>query len=310
MRTLDDISLYTAKKPLCLTIGNFDGLHLGHQALIRHAQKLALEKDLDFAVMTFWPHPRTVVSSTCPHCSLTDRGERKRLLEAMSVPILFELPFDRPLAAMSAPDFVKQKLLPLKLSQLVIGHDFSMGHNREGTVSLLRELGSALDFSVESIPPVLQGDRPVSSSRLREAIAEGDVKSARDMLGRNFSISGKIVHGDARGRDLGFPTANLGEIHSLLPAYGIYACKAHVNGKILPAATSIGTNPTFNGKTATVETFLLEGGEDLYGQDMRLEFVSRIREQRKFASVGELVRQISQDVEKARVILSDKENQV
>lgn len=279
---------------------------MGHQALIKRTRELALEKNFDFAVMTFWPHPRTIISPSSSHFPLTAHSERLRLLEAMSVPVVFELPFDIHLAAMSAQDFVQRKLLPLKLSQLVIGHDFSMGHKREGTPARLEELASTLDFSLERIPAVMQNGKAVSSSRLREAIAKGDVETARAMLGRNYSIQGKIVHGDARGRVLGFPTANLAEIHNLLPAQGIYACLAHINGKILPAATSIGTNPTFDGNKITVETFLLEGGEDLYGQDMRLEFVARIRDQRKFDSPEDLSRQISLDVEKIRELLANK----
>lgn len=304
MLVLDDISGYCPTRGLCLTIGNFDGLHLGHQALIDRTRQSAAEKNLDFAVMTFWPHPRTVLAPQKPHFPLMDREERLRLLQAMKLPLLFELPFDNALASQSARDFVEKSLMPLGLSHLVIGHDFSMGRGREGTAEALRKLGAELSFSLERISPVTVDGVPVSSSRLREAIARGDVEMARAMLGRNYSIQGKIEHGDARGRELGFPTANLGEIHSLLPGHGIYACLAHVKGKILPAAVSIGTNPTFNGQKTTVESFLLEDGEDLYGEDMRLEFVARLRDQRKFASAAELTRQIGQDVAKAREILA------
>lgn len=305
MQKFEDISQYSPKKGLCLTIGNFDGLHLGHQELIKRTQQIAREKDLDFAVMTFWPHPRTVVASAKAHLPLTDRAERLRLLEALGVPMLFELPFNTSLANLSARDFVKQVLKPLSLSQLVIGHDFRMGHKREASTEELKKLGDEYGFEVEQIPALSMDGLAVSSSRLRAAIAQGNVESAQTLLGRPYALNGKIVSGDARGRTLGFPTANLGQIQTLLPALGIYACLAHIDESILPAAVSVGTNPTFDGHKITVESFLLEGGRDLYNQPMRLEFIARLREQRKFPSAEALAQQISLDVEKTKEILTD-----
>lgn len=304
MRVINDISQYTPQRGLCLTIGNFDGLHLGHRSLINRAKEVAKEHSLDFAVMTFWPHPRTIVKASAPHFPLTDRSERLRLMEAAGVPLVFELTFDERMANLSAGAFVEQTLLPLSLSWLVIGYDFSMGHNREGGAQKLRDLGMSHSFKVEQIPPFEINGAPVSSSALRKALAEGDMVTANTMLGRDYSLNGKIVHGDARGRVMGFPTANLGEIKSLLPGHGIYATLAHINGEVLPAATSVGTNPTFDGRKTTVESFLLEGGDDLYDKEMRLEFVEKIRNQHKFDSAEELARQIGRDVQKVKAILS------
>lgn len=307
MRVVEDISSYSPGRGLCLTIGNFDGLHLGHQALIRAAAEIAGEKGLDFAVMTFWPHPRTVLKPESPHFPLASRDERLRLMEGFGVPLVFELPFDKNVAALSAREFAERTLMPISLSHLVIGHDFSMGRDRQGAPDALKAIGASCGFAVDQIPAFEIDGEPVSSSRLRQTIARGDMKGARKMLGRNYALSGKIVHGEARGRLMGFPTANLGQTRSLTPGHGVYACLAHVNGKTLPAATSVGVNPTFDGRFATVESFFLEGGEDLYDQDMRLEFVEKIRDQIKFPSSGELARQIGLDTEKAREILARRE---
>lgn len=308
MRVVEDISSYSPARGLCLTIGNFDGLHLGHQEFIRAAAEIAGEKGLDFAAMTFWPHPRTVLKPESPHFPLADRDERLRLMEAMGVPLVFELPFDKHVAALSAREFAERILMPISLSHLVIGHDFSMGRNRQGAPDVLRAIGASCGFALDQIPAFKINGEPVSSSRLRQTIAKGDMQEARKMLGRNYALNGKIVHGEARGRLMGFPTANLGQTRSLLPGFGVYACLAHVNGKTLPAATSVGVNPTFDGRAATVESFFLEGGEDLYDQDMRLEFVAKIRDQIKFPSAEDLARQISRDTEKAREILDRRED--
>lgn len=306
MRILDTIDTYRPQKGLCLTIGNFDGLHCGHQALIKRARQSALQKDLDFAVMTFWPHPRQVVAASGLHSPLTTRERRMSLLESRGVPLVFELPFNSAIAAMPAETFVSQYLKPLGLAHLVVGHDFSMGHKRDGTVPILRELGKRHAFTLEQIPALEIAGLPVSSSRLRAAISSGDMDAARAMLGRNYAIYGTVVHGEARGRLLGFPTANLGNVSTLLPGHGIYATIAHTDHETLKAVTSIGTNPTFNGNETTVETFLLEGGKDLYGQKLGLEFVEKIRDQQKFPTPEALARQIGKDVEKAGRILTDQ----
>ncbi len=304
MRVIDDIATYSPEKGLCLTIGNFDGLHLGHQSLINRTREIAAKENLDFAVMTFWPHPRTVVHERMPHFPLADRADRLRMMESLNIPLVFELPFDRHMAAMSAKDFAAQILKPLSLSWLVIGYDFNMGHNRDGTAEVLKKLGKSCGFNLEQIPPYTIKGIPVSSSLLRQAILNGDMNTAREMLGRNYSVNGKIVHGKGRGRGLGYPTANLGNIHNLLPGNGVYACLAHIDGKTLQAATCIGTTPTFDGQETTVESFLLEGGEDIYGKDMRLEFIEKIRDQAKFASAEKLAEQIGLDIKKIKEILA------
>lgn len=303
MRVLANIKQYMPDRGLCLTIGNFDGLHLGHKALIERARAVARERDLDFAVMTFWPHPRLVLGGATDHASLATREERLRLLEKLGVPLVFELPFNADIACLSARDFAQKTLLPLSLDSLLVGHDFCMGRGREGTAEVLEKLGADFGFRLERIPALTLDGAPVSSSRLREAIKGGDLREAAAMLGRNYTISGVVTHGDARGRTMGYPTANLSGIATLLPGHGIYATWAHINGQTLPAATSIGTNPTFNGRHTTVETFLLKGGEDLYGKEMRLEFVEKIRDQRKFSSAQELEKQIGLDVKKIEKLL-------
>lgn len=292
-----------------LTIGNFDGLHLGHQALVRRTLDVCRLKGLTPVIMTFWPHPRQVLFPDRGHVPLTSREDRLSLLEGMGVPHVLELPFTRELASLDAADFARTHFAPMRLRHLVVGHDFSLGRDRGGQVPVLRQLGGQWSFAVERLEAVAAGEGlVVSSTALRQLIVRGDVAQAAKLLGRCHSFCGEVVHGEGRGRTLGFPTANLrcGEV--VLPAEGVYATRAHVNGHVWPAATSIGHKPSFGGTRVGVETFLLEGGQDLYGCTMRLEFVERLRAERRFASVEALVRQIADDVVAARNVLAAGEN--
>jgi len=286
-----------------VTIGNFDGVHLGHQALLRRMLAVSVAGGLSPVVMTFWPHPRQVLFPERGHCPLTSREDRFALMEGLGVPCVLELPFTRELAALDAGTFVRDMLMPLHLRRLVVGYDFTLGRNRGGTAAVLRELGALLGFGVEQLDPVPAGGVVVSSTTLRKLIAEGDVARAATLLGRYYGFSGEVLHGDGRGAGLGFPTANQRRPAVALPAEGVYATRAAVEGRVLPAVTSVGRKPTFGVNELGVETFLLEGGQELYGRVMRLEFVDRLREERRFASAGELKRQIGADVRAARRIL-------
>lgn len=287
-----------------VTIGNFDGVHLGHQALIRRMLAVCGREGLEPVVMTFWPHPRQVLHPDRGHQPLASRQDRFALLEALGVRRVLELPFTRALAALQAGDFVRRVLLPMRLRRLVVGHDFTLGRDRGGSVSVLRELGALTGFAVERLDPVMAQGMVVSSTALRRLIAGGDVRRAAALLGHWHGFSGNVVRGEGRGTGLGFPTANQERPDVILPAAGVYATLARLGGRVCPAVTNVGCKPTFGDRVLGVETFLLEGGGDLYGQAMRLEFVERLRGERRFDSVAALTRQIAADAEGARHLLS------
>lgn len=289
-----------------VTIGNFDGIHKGHQALLRHTLHVCRQEGLSSVVITFWPHPRLVVSPQKSHCPLTSREHRLELLSSLGVEYVLEVPFTKEVAAFSPEEFVQTHLLPINPRRLIIGYDFTLGRGRSGDVRVLQALGEKWNFRVEQLPPLLTDGAIVSSTRLRELIGRGEVRQAARLIGRYYGFSGKVVHGDGRGSELGFPTANLLPPETLLPGVGVYATRVRVDAAWHKAVTNVGCKPTFDGKSLTVESFLLDGAPDLYGQHIRLEFVSRLRQEKRFESIADLKRQIGNDVRDARRILSEE----
>lgn len=287
-------------KPCCITVGNFDGVHVGHQYLVHEALALANESRLELMAVTFWPHPDVILRPQNPHAYLTTEAEKLELLKNLGVDAVLEIPFSSALACLSPEEFIKQWLLPLHVKKIVIGHDFSFGRDRSGAPQVLRDLGKKYNFDVFQIRAFEIDGLPVSSSRLRRCIANGDVQTAQKLLGRPYSLSGKVKHGFARGGSLGFPTANLEYFDKLLPAVGVYAGEVRAGGKKYRAVTNIGSNPTFDGKKISVESYLLDARIDLYDQCIQVDFLERIRGEKKFSSPAELARQIALDVEQAR----------
>lgn len=285
----------------CLTIGNFDGLHLGHRQLLESTARLAREQGLEPVVVTFSPHPRLVLTPERPFVPLTEPAQRKALLQAAGAERVLELKFTPDLARLDAQDFLLDTLGSLNVHRLVVGHDFRMGHNPQR--GQLEQVADQLGLQLTRIPPVLLGGLPVSSTRIREALANGEVELAQELLGRPYAIRGMIRKGFGRGRKLGFPTANLEDILVLLPADGVYATWAEIDGKFIPAITNIGFNPTFSGQKRTVESFLLDTAGNLYDKAMTLHFISRMRGEKKFSSPEELAAQIATDVQQARATL-------
>lgn len=294
------------RPPATLTIGNFDGVHLGHQALIRRTCAVARAHGQRCLVLTFWPHPRAVLGSGQAPPPLTSRAERRRRILALGVDELLELPFTPDLAITAPEDFVRQRLIPLNVRHLLIGHDFSLGRGRSGGPDVLRALGERYGFAVEQLAPVRHLGGIVSSSRIRRCVAEGDVETAAALLGTWHSGEGPIAHGMGRGTGLGFPTANMALPDTLLPPPGVYATLARVDdlAGVWQTVTNIGHNPTFDGTRLSVESFLLDAHGDFYGRMLRLEFVARLREERRFAGPDELRQQIAQDVTCARRLLA------
>lgn len=305
MLALERISSTAFPNGLCATIGNFDGVHLGHRRLIESARQSADEQGLDFAVITFWPHPRDVLGAPGSHLPLASREMRRELLTQLDVHVLIELPFTADFAALSGSQFVEDFLLPANLRHLFVGHDFSFGHKREGTPEVLARLGKVHGFGISRLAPVRVDGQTVSSSHLRRLIAEGDVAEAARLLGHFYVLEGIVEAGEGRGHKLGFPTANLGQIKTLLPGTGVYATRARIGGKSYNSITNIGSNPTFNGQRVTVETFLLDASGDFYGREMKLEFIKRLRGERKFSDSAELAAQIEKDRAQAQNIFAN-----
>jgi len=289
-----------------VTIGAFDGLHRGHQALLARLVSAARAQDGAAAVVTFHPHPAVVLRGVDSPYSLTSPAERARLLEQLGVDVLVTLPFTRELAAVGANDFLDMLKTSLGLRELWVGYDFALGRGREGDIPFLRQASARLGFDLRVNEPVTQGDLPVSSSLVRALLKEGDVARAADLLGRCYGFEGPVVHGDGRGRSIGIPTANVQAWEGqLLPRNGVYATWATVDGLRRPAVTNVGLRPTFENTPPVprVEALLLDFDQDLYGKTVRLEFVQFLRPEQRFAGVQALLEQIGLDKDRAREVL-------
>jgi riboflavin kinase/FMN adenylyltransferase len=294
-----------------ITIGAYDGVHLGHQAVIDHVRRLASESGARSAVVTFDRHPASVVRpESAPHL-LTDFEQKMELLDATGVDAVVVVPFDDRQAAESPESFVGRVLIDgLGTSGIVVGEDFHFGRHRDGNVDLLRKLGAEADFVVEPIELVLRVDgidEPVSSTAIRRALAGGDISRANAMLGRAFEARGVVVVGDQRGRLLGFPTANV-EVPDVtcLPADGVYAgWYERPDGSSHPCAINLGRRPTFyeHANSSLLEAHLLDFDADLYGEQARIRFTDFLRSERKFDGVDALIAQLSLDVVHARGLL-------
>jgi riboflavin kinase/FMN adenylyltransferase len=295
-----------------LTIGVFDGVHRGHQALIRRTVAAARERDLPSVVLTFDPHPSEVIRPGSHPAQLTTLRRKAEIVEDLGVDVFAVLPFTLELSRLSAHEFVHEVLVDrLHVAAVVVGENFTFGHKAAGDVELLRTLGRRFGFVTQGAE--MQGSDgetgiTFSSTYVRSCIDAGDVAVAAEALGRWHRVEGIVVRGDGRGRDLGFPTANLSTPrYAAVPADGVYACwftRSAEPGKRIPAAVSVGTNPTFSGRERTVEAFVLDVDEDFYGQHVSLDFVARIRDQVRFTSAEALAAKIGEDVERIRKVLS------
>jgi len=289
-----------------VAIGNFDGVHRGHAALVKAAARARAARGCVVA-LTFDPHPaRLVVPERAP-ATLTTLAQKKELLEALGVEKLAVLPFTRELSVMSAKEFARQALVgALEARSVIVGENFRFGRDREGDVRRLQTLGADLGFDVEVVEPVLHEGRPVSSSRVREALGRGAVEDAQALLGHPFFVDGVVVEGERRGRTLGFPTANLQAENETLPSSGVYAVRCRVStGESVPGVANLGHRPTFGGTGPSVEAHLIGFDADLYGSRLRLEFEARLRDEQRFSGPEALVEQIRKDVEQARELVAD-----
>ena len=287
------------------TIGTFDGLHRGHQALLKPLIAGARAVGAASVLVTFEPHPRCVLDPD--HCppNLTTLDEKIWLLDQLGLDHVVVIPFTPQLAALSAAAFMQRLLRGIEIRRVVVGEHHRFGHGQRGDSALLRRLGTRHGFTVEVAPTLLRGGEPISSSRIRRLVLLGQVRAAAQLLGRDYFIRSTVEHGAKRGRQLGFPTANMRvEPNKLIPPNAIYASRVDIDGRTHKGATSIGFRPTFGGNTLTVEVFIMDFDGDLYGSLITVWFVQRLRAEKRFATVPALQQQMARDVENARRILT------
>ncbi len=290
-----------------LAIGNFDGVHRGHQYLLQRVVEEANELGLQPKVMTFHPHPSVVLGrSTLPVLTSVDRKVARLQDISPSLEVLVET-FDRALASMSPRQFAEEMLVGRHhVRRVVVGANFRFGKGRAGDLQTLRELGAELGFSADSLQLLSDGGEPISSTRVRGLVNSGDVEEAARLLGAPHELWGEVVAGDRLGRTLGFPTANLGSVAELLPSNGVYACRVSIPAlgrRDLPAVCNIGTRPTLGQQTVQVEVHVLGLEAELYGHELGVLLISRIRDEKVFENLGALAEQIAIDVEQARIVL-------
>jgi riboflavin kinase/FMN adenylyltransferase len=287
-----------------VTIGVFDGVHQGHRHLLGRLVVAAGTKYIP-TVLTFSNHPITVLRSDVSVKAITTPEEKARLLREIGVELVVSLEFTLELAQVSAADFSSLLVKSLNMKGLVLGPDTALGHNREGDLEFMTKQGKDLGFWVESVTPLAMNGQPIKSRNIRLAVSQGDLAACNRFLGRTFSLRGEVVSGDRRGRELGFPTANLTlPVESLVPGDGIYATWAVIEGQRHLSATSIGIRPTFGLSERMVEVHVLDFDGDLYGKEIGVEFVDKIRDQQKFTDVNELIVQMDRDVAQARLTLA------
>ena len=287
-----------------LTIGVFDGVHAGHRYLLETLQQQAAEKNLLSGVVTFNPHPQSVLHLHNQLLWLSDPEDRVKSLQKLGINLVAVLTFTPEVAQLSAQEFMSLVKKHLRMRSIMVGPDFTLGRGQEGNIHLLRALGRTMKFSVEVIPPYTINGEVVSSTLIRQALTQGDMEKVRRLMGHYFQIGGKVIASDRRGRILGFPTANLDiKPQQALPGNGIYATITQVDDKQFHSATNIGTRPTFGEGEKNVETHLLYYEGDLYGKEIRVEFMQKLRDEQHFPSSEELKAQIRKDIREVEAIL-------
>lgn len=305
MTLIDALVTARIQGPSVMTIGTFDGVHVGHQHLLREVAELARARGATPVALTFHPRPAEVLRPGTPSLYLCSLDTRIRLLREAGIDVVVPLSFTPELAAMSALDFVRALVEYAHLCELVGGPDLALGHGREGTPEVLQQLGARFGFAVSIIPVKATGGEIVRSSLVQRVISEGDVSRAATLLGRTYRVEGRVIRGEGRGRTIGVPTANVAVSDGLLvPGNGVYAVRFYEDGHRWSGAANVGTRPTFSGIGRSVEVHVLDFDGDLYDKRCEVEFVERLRPEQRFATIADLVTQIHRDVDNAREILS------
>ena len=304
MQVETELAKFSPKKDMLLTIGVFDGVHLGHRHLMAKLTELARRQGCSSGVITFNRNPREVLVPKTRLPFLTDIERRIELLKSEGIDKVISLSFTPELAALSPKEFLELLKKYLRIKGLVVGPDFALGKNREGDSDVLRKLGEELNFSLTVVPPLKIDGEVVSSTAIRKALAEGDMKRAQKLMGRPFRLHGRVVRGDRRGVELGFPTANLDtDREQALPADGVYTSRAYLDDQAYSAMTNIGLHPTFGGDQRLVEVYIMDYKGDLYGRELAVDIIERLRGEIRFDGPEELKAQIAEDVKRGKATL-------
>ena len=305
MQIIENLAAFDTRaypKPV-LALGNFDGVHLGHQAIFQHVVDRAREVAGTSMVFTFEPHPLQVLAPEKAPPLLTTYEQKIRLIATFGMTVGLRVPFTEQFARQEPMEFVREVLWRcLGIHEVVVGHDFRFGHRRAGTVDFLQAQAEHFGYQVTVIPAIRQDDTVVSSSNIRRLLLEGHAEQAARLLGRSYAIEGTVVEGFRRGRQLGFPTANVRPINAIVPRKGVYTVRVEWDKRLYPGVANVGYNPTFGNQALSVEAHLFDVDVHLYGATVCVEFLHRIRDERKFASVAELVAQIACDAQAARTV--------
>lgn len=306
MEVIHNLANYRPKKPAILTIGTFDGVHIGHQKIISDLVAKAKKENLCAVVLTFFPHPRMVLQKESQLKMIDTLKEKRQLLEILGVEILIIQPFTLEFSRMTAIEYTRDLLVNgLGISKLIIGYDHRFGRNREATVEDLKNFGLDYDFTVEEIPAQDIASIAVSSTKVRNAITAGEIKKANQYLGRPFSLIGTIVKGDKIGRKIGFPTANLyiEEKYKLKPQNGVYLVQCHWDNQKYFGMMNVGKRPTISGKETQIETYFFDFDGDLYGKKLNINLLEKIRDEQKYDSLESLGNQLSIDQKSCRELI-------
>lgn len=297
MQIFRNFSDYTDRKPLALSLGMFDGVHIGHQSIIAELNRIAEEKSLESSVLTFWPHPRLVFNPDEDLKLLNTRDEKTALLSAFGIKNLFLKEFDEAFRNLTGEEFVKQILVEkLNVKFLIVGYDHVFGKNRSGNYKLLEKLALELGFEVQQMEAVNIHNRNISSTKVRNALLDGDIKEANLMLGYHYPVTGTVTDGKKIGRTIGYPTANLEvEKLKLLPKKGAYIVDVFIDTKNYKGMLSIGTNPTVNGEKLTTEVYILDFDQDIYGSKITVQFRDFLHDEIKFESLEKLIERLDED---------------
>lgn len=308
-KTLEDIDIH---KNSCITIGNFDGVHKGHQHILNQVIQHSQKNNLQSIAVTFHPHPQRLLTGQKKPPFITLLQQKLELLEETGISAVFCIPFTWQMASLPPEEFVKIYLVDaLRIRHLIVGYDYAFGKNRSGNFQTLQELGKKYNYSVSQSEALNLHGATISSTRIRKMIENGQVFEARHLLGRFYRVEGRVVHGQNRGgRLLGYPTANLCLTDELFPLPGVYAVFAEYENAVMPAVANIGFNPTFNNNILTIEVHIMNFSEDLYDKQLRVHFVQNLRTEKKFNSLDELKAQINTDTELATEILTKNKKEL
>ena len=307
MRYVSHLSQIQLDKPSILAIGVFDGVHRGHQFLISQLVETAQKCGCYAGLLSFHPHPDTVLQDIPMRYYLTTESERSALLESLGLDFVVMHPFNETVMRMRAQDFVNQLVAHLRIRTLWVGRDFALGYQREGNVDYLTNYGQQVGYSVVALDLVDQSGQVISATTIRGLLAEGNVQQANALLGYRYNVTGTVIHGYKRGRQIGFPTANIDvPADKIIPRNGVYASKIRVRGQWYQAATNIGVNPTFSNDHLSVESHILDFDQDIYGEQVQLTFELFLRPEMKFNGLDALIEQLKRDIQQTRhILLSD-----